>query len=114
MLRTLNRQILCIILFCGMVFTVLRPAKTSADDQQQINISATPALITLPSPLPFSTQEIATPTATYTPTPVAPVVLEALTEANVRSDPDPESDLLGTIRAGDLYLVLGRYYRWYQ
>src|SRR5262249_27404694 len=60
------------------------------------------------------TQAVSTPTATYTATPVGPVLLEALTEANVRAKPDPESDLLGTIHTGDVYPVLGRYYRWYQ
>jgi hypothetical protein len=113
LLRKTYHQIIC-ILFCAAIFITLGGDETHADEQQQINVSATPALITLPSPLPLSPQETSAPTTTHTPTPIGPLLLEALTEANVRSKPDPESDLLGTIRAGDIYPVLGRYYRWYQ
>jgi hypothetical protein len=100
------------------VFVALLLIKASAyvqaDTKQQINISATPASITLPSPLPLTTQQVSTPTATYTPTPIGPVLLEAKTEANVRAEADPGADLLGTIQAGEVYPVVGRYYRWYQ
>jgi hypothetical protein len=41
-------------------------------------------------------------------------MLEAITEANVRAEPDPESERLGTIRSGEFYTVLGRYFRWIQ
>jgi len=34
--------------------------------------------------------------------------------ANVRSEPDPEADQIGTITAGETYRVLGRYFRWIQ
>jgi len=85
-----------------------------AEDARQISISPTPASIILPSQLPLVTQEQAIPTIPYTSTPPGPALLEALTEANVRAEPDPESERLGSIRAGDVYAVVGRYYRWFQ
>jgi hypothetical protein len=101
------------IFIASSVLIGLLTMKTSASSLQQINISATPASIILPTSV-LATEGIATPTATYTPTPPGAALLEAFTEANVRAEPDPESELLGTIRAGDLYTVIGRYYRWYQ
>ncbi|HEX2905325.1 MAG TPA: SH3 domain-containing protein [Phototrophicaceae bacterium] len=101
----------------GLMLITLLTYSVQAEDAQQVAISPTPVPINLPSPIPFgaATQGGATtPTATFTPTAVGPVLLEAKTEANIRSSADPEADLLGTIRAGDLYPVIGRYYRWYQ
>ncbi len=79
-----------------------------------LQVSATPARINLSTPTPVPTQQVYTETATRTPTPTGLVVLEANTEANVRAQPDPESERLGTIRSGEVYTVLGRYYRWLQ
>ncbi len=94
---------------------VLLASQIKAEEQRQVIVSATPASIVIPSPLPFSTQSVATtPTLTRTPTPQGAVLLEAYTEANVRGQPDPEAELLGTIRAGDAYPIIGRYFRWYQ
>jgi hypothetical protein len=39
-------------------------------------------------------------------------MLEAKSEANVRAEADLNADKLGTIRAGDTYAVIGRYFRW--
>ncbi len=97
-----------------VIISIVMATTAKAEEPQQINVSATPASIILPSPLPLSVQEQSTPTATYTASPPGPVLLEAVTEANVRAEPDPESERLGTIRAGDVYAVIGRYYRWYQ
>ncbi len=83
-------------------------AETSAQ------VSATPARINLSTPTPSPTLQLVTETPTRTPTPVGLVVLEAFTEANVRAEPDPESERLGTIRGGEIYTVLGRYFRWIQ
>lgn len=86
-----------------------------AEDPKQVVVSATPIPINIPSPLPFVTQAIeVSATATRTPTPRGAVLLEALTEANVRAQPDTEAERLGSIRAGDVYPVIGRYFRWYQ
>lgn len=79
--------------------------------------TATPVQVSLPTPLPLIQADAQGATnipVTRTPTPEGSALLEAITEANVRSQPDPESDRLGTIRAGDTYTVLGRYYHWYQ
>jgi hypothetical protein len=101
-------------LFLWIVISIVLVTTAKAEESQQINVSATPASITLPSPLPLTTQEQSTSTATYTPSPPGPALLEAVTEANVRAEPDPESERLGTIRSGEVYAVIGRYYRWYQ
>jgi hypothetical protein len=77
-------------------------------------ITATPARINLSTATPLPSAVLLTETPTRTPTPIGLVVLEAITEANVRAEPDPESERLGTIRAGEIYPVLGRYFRWLQ
>jgi hypothetical protein len=102
------------ILLLGIIIVIAFAATIKAEESQQINVSATPASITLPSPLPLITQEQTVSTATYTPSPPGAALLEAITEANVRAEPDPESERLGTIRSGEVYNVIGRYYRWFQ
>jgi len=73
----------------------------------------TAAQITLPL-APTATSATAVPTITPLPTQPQGALLEAITEANVRSEADPSGDLLGTIKAGETYPVIGRYFRWYQ
>jgi hypothetical protein len=77
-------------------------------------VTATPARINLSTATLPPTLQLVAETPTRTPTPQGLVVLEAITEANVRSEPDPESERLGTIRVGETYTVLGRYFRWIQ
>jgi Bacterial SH3 domain len=94
---------------------VAATSRIRADSALQVLVSATPVPISLPSPLPFATDAaVATEAPTRTPTPNGPVLLEALNEANVRAQPDTDSERLGTIRNGDVYAVLGRYFRWYK
>lgn len=94
---------------------VFLASRIQADETLQVIVSATPVQISLPSPLPFATDAlIATEAATRTPTPIGPALLEALTEANVRAEADTNSDKLGTIRSGDVYPVIGRYYQWFK
>ncbi|MBI1277043.1 MAG: SH3 domain-containing protein [Anaerolineaceae bacterium] len=91
--------------------------RVRAEPAEQDGPTATPVQASLPTPLPLvPANELGTTNipVTRTPTPEGSALLEAITEANVRSQPDPESDRLGTIRAGDSYTVIGRYYRWYQ
>jgi hypothetical protein len=85
-----------------------------AEELRQVVVSPTPAPINLPSPLPFSTDVLSTATLTRTPTAPGPALLEAINEANVRAQPDTESERLGTIRPGETYPIIGRYFRWYQ
>jgi hypothetical protein len=73
----------------------------------------TAAPITLPQ-APTPTAATLVPTVTPVPTQPQGASLEAITEANVRSQADPSADLLGTIRSGETYPVIGRYFRWYQ
>ncbi len=78
--------------------------------------TSTPVRINIPEGGVSVLQPVASPTATWTPSP-AVVMLEAKAAAgpvNVRADADIESDRLGTIQAGELYPVLGRRFRWLQ
>lgn len=85
------------------------------DEVQQIAVSPTPLQFNLATASPLvNTQPAELSLATATATPLGPVLLEALAEANVRAQPDTESERLGTIRAGDTYPVIGRYFRWFQ
>ncbi len=88
---------------------------SGASRAQEIATS-TAVRINIPSDGVPSLLIVASPTATWTPSP-AIVMLEAKPEAgpvNVRADADIESDRLGTIQAGELYPVLGRRFRWLQ
>jgi len=107
--------------FCILIFVIVGVfvyyGRTGAEPLQQEGPTATPVQASLPTPLPLLPADVPGATnapVTRTPTPEGAAILEAITEANVRSQPDPESDRLGTIRAGDSYTVIGRYFRWYQ
>lgn len=96
---------------------IISAAGVHAGDAQQVPVSPTPVNISIPSPLPFvgsTAIDSTTATATHTPTAIGPAMLQAKTEANVRADADPDSERLGTIRAGDMYPIMGRYFRWLQ
>lgn len=80
-------------------------------------ITSTPVRIDVPTALPVLGDPLVTETPTRTPTVPGPAMLEAKADAgdvNVRADADLNAEILGTIRAGDFYPVLGKYYRWYQ
>jgi hypothetical protein len=100
------------LMLLGLLYNV------RADDAGQVVVSATPVQITLASPTPFAVQPVAsTPTVTRTPTPIGAALLEAKADAgavNVRAQPDPNADKLGTISSGETYPILGRYFEWYQ
>ncbi len=100
----------------GMVLCGLLIAFAFGDQTMsaQVAVSPTPVRIVIPTAGAPTAPVNITPTLTRTPTPIGPVVLEAKTEANVRAEPDPDSELLGTIRAGDVYPIIGRYFRWLQ
>ncbi|NWG15152.1 MAG: SH3 domain-containing protein [Chloroflexi bacterium] len=100
----------------GLILLAGWGLQAHAEEARQVAVSPTPVPINLPSPIPLDAPQPSqtTATPTRTPTPVGPAILEAKTEANVRAQPDPESELLGTIRAGDFYPIIGRYFRWVQ
>lgn len=105
-----------ILIFVIAGFLIFR-GRVEAEPALQTGPTATPVQASLPTPLPLIPADIPGATnipITRTPTPEGAALLEAITEANVRSQADPESDRLGTIRAGDSYTVIGRYFRWYQ
>lgn len=94
---------------------IILSQQVQAEFSGQAAFTATPAIINLSSPVPQQVQQQAvTATPTRTPTPQGPVVLEAISEANVRAAADIEAERLGTIRAGEIYPVIARYFRWYQ
>ena len=106
------------ILIFGIAGLALLRGQVGAEPAQQTIPTATAVQVNLPTPLPLLPTDpqgsINSVSITRTPTPESAAQLEALTEANVRSQPDPDSDRLGTIRAGDTYTVIGRYYKWYE
>ncbi len=105
------------IVVLGVVGFLVFRGQVGAEPAEQTIPTATPVQVSLPTPLPLIPADVPGATnvpVTRTPTPEGAASLEALTEANVRSQPDPESDRLGTIRAGDNYVVISRYYQWYQ
>lgn len=82
----------------------------------QERITSTPVRIQIPDQAAPAVEIVTTPTITRTPT-VAAIMLsakEGAGDVNVRAEPDIESDRLGSIRAGEFYPVLGRYFRWIQ
>lgn len=106
-----------LVLALLLIFVLISTFKLTvfADEARQERITATPLPISLVSPTPFATiaPEL-TATPVWTATPVGPAVLEAIEEANVRSDASVDAELLGKIRPGQVYPIIGRYYEWYQ
>ena len=108
------------LVILGLAGFVILHGQVAAEPAQQTGPTATAVQVVLPTALPIlptdsqGTLNNSNPSITRTPTPEASALLEALTEANVRSQPDPNSDRLGTIRAGDTYTVIGQYYHWYE
>lgn len=96
-----------------VVFSVLSLTQTV---QSQELITSTPVRIQIPDQAAPAVELISSPTVTRTPTASAVMVSakEGAGEVNVRAEPDIESDRLGSIRAGEFYPVLGRYFRWIQ
>lgn len=80
----------------------------------QTGPTATPAQIQLSTPITPTVPGLVITPPTLAPTTVAAVVLEAGDTANVRTQPDTAASQLGTIRNGDLYPVIGRYFEWLQ
>lgn len=109
----MNHHSMFLVLLCFMLFS----GNVEANLVNQVAPTATAVPVSLPTPLPIvptDAQNITSSSSTRTPTPEGSALLEAITEANVRSEPDPESDRLGTIRMGDTYVIIGRYFQWYQ
>jgi len=92
--------------------------RSSRDVLAQAAQSPTPLRAQIGSTATQGFQLDAPPSPTFTPTatPLQAAFLEAKAEAadgvNVRAEADPEADVLGVIRAGEQYVVTGRYYLW--
>lgn len=106
-----------LIVVATLIFTTLFNTVVFADSAEETVPTATAVPVSLPTPIPIvatESQNNGVGNITRTPTPEGSAYLEAITEANVRAQADPESERLGTIRAGDTYSIIGRYYHWYQ
>ncbi len=103
-------------MYLRLLFILSIWALSTLPVQAQELVTSTPVQINIPDSAAPAVQIIATPTVTRTPTQSA-VMIEAKAsagEVNVRAEADIESDQLGTIRAGEFYPILGRYFRWIQ
>lgn len=83
----------------------------------QVRESATPLSVILTTPTSFVERSVASLTPTFTPTPVGVVLLEVRETSgsiNVRTEPGPEADRLGSISFGTLYPVYRQFYSWYE
>ena len=115
----LGRGILItIIAVIGAVMMSSVAADDSETSSEQVAVSPTPFRASIPTAAPPATAAVVeTPLPTATPTDEGPPQLEAKESAgpvNVRSEADPESEILGRIRFGERYTVTGRFYRWLQ
>lgn len=113
---TLRRYGLWLLVGVVLSLMVIRAERITVWAQA---LSPTPDRIVIPTAaaptLPPAVQSTDLPT--FTPTSEGQVQLEAKEGAgdvNVRREPDPDSDVVGTISFGERYTVLGRYYRWLQ
>lgn len=108
-----NRQSVRIKLFIVALVTVLfsfglatGAAGASSSLQQAATLTPTSGQIILPTATPTL---IGGPTATPSRTPtLVPVLAEAIGEANLRSGPGLDFDLVGTLSAGNPVPVIGR------
>jgi hypothetical protein len=115
-----KRAVLCIALFLlvvGVVRALVLPAAPRV--LAQVQITNTPIRVNIATNTPLPTVGAAPTEAppTFTPTePGAPQLSlpEGSGEVNVRAEPDPESQILGTLRQGQTYDVTGQYFLWYQ
>jgi hypothetical protein len=88
---------------------IAQEAPTATPVQVRI-ASVTPQVpVFTPTPTLAELSEISVPTQANV------TLLEPLSEVNVRSSPEiTEDNRIGAIRAGERYVVLGRYFNWYQ
>jgi hypothetical protein len=101
--------------FAAAVFVLIVQQATQA----QAPVSPTPIRVQIVTPTPpAAIQDLPSPTFTPTATLEPAAYLEVIPEAeggiNIRSAADLESDILGTARPGEIYVVTGRYFNWYR
>ncbi|MEL7235540.1 MAG: hypothetical protein AAGK74_13650, partial [Chloroflexota bacterium] len=111
-----SKHILYVLwVICGMA--LLTPATRSV---AQVIITSTPVTIQLASitPEPLATEstvEAGFEISGDTATPRGIIMLEPLSEVNVRTSPEiTEDNQIGVIRAGERYMVMGQYFNWVQ
>lgn len=102
-----------------VLLTVITIGQRQRDAAAQAVPTPTPLPLVFPTTEPLSTQGSPQPTdiPTFTPTEVGPPVLQAREGAgdiNLRAEPDPSAEVVGTLQAGEQYEVTGRYFLWYR
>jgi len=84
----------------------------------QVRQSPTPIIVNLITSTASNIQQsVATVTPTFTATAKGPVLLEARESSgnvNIRAEPDPDGERLGSITFGTQYPVFRQYYSWYE
>lgn len=113
------KKLMYVMIMCLFALVMLTNFVTYTVTQAQAPTPTTaPLVIATPTPLPTIGATLEnTPLPTFTPTEPGPVQLEAKEDAgavNVRQEADPESERLGAIQFGERYVVVGRYFLWYQ
>ncbi len=104
-------------LYPVILLLIMSLSTTTIPIHAQERPSPTPVVVKLFTPTPFVERSIATVTPTFTPTPASLALLEVREEAgsvNVRTEPGPEADQLGSISFGTLYPVYRQFYSWYE
>lgn len=110
----MRMRITTLSMMAGLMLAVVAAYSAHAEQAAQELPTATPAQVDLFNVAPEAVEQLGeeTATPTRTPTPLGPVQIEAKEMANVRAQPDQDSERLGEIRAGEYYNVIRRYYRW--
>lgn len=103
-------------LIVASIVVILGANLTNAAVREQSPPSPTPLIGSIPTATPMPTSgESPTPTTTPTATGDTRIELQAGESSgsvNIRAEPDPDADIVGTIRFPDRYEVTGRYFRW--
>jgi len=113
------RQTTLVTLVLLTFIQVIVQADTSiTNDISQVRVSPTPIRVELPTQGVIATDiQVATVTPSFTPTPEPRnriLVPSNSSDINVRAEPDPNAQRLGSISADETYPVTGRYFSWLQ
>ncbi|PJF28760.1 MAG: hypothetical protein CUN52_11825 [Phototrophicales bacterium] len=118
MMMKKTTSILIVMILIGSMMVNVSQHNVYIGQAQPPTPTTAPLIIPTIAPLPTIGATLEnTPLPTFTPTEPGPVQLEAKESAgavNVRIEADPNAERLGTIRFGQRYVVVGRYYLWYR
>jgi len=107
--------LVCVFLLAGLAF--VRGLSSAQDTPERIQVSPTSNVVDIPtstalaSPTPAATQ----PPPTFTPTNQGPPQISISADSgniNARAEPDPSSQVVGSLGPGELYPITGRFFMW--